>query len=271
MPTCQQTMSVTVSGPFTIGPTVSPSSTSSQHRGSAPRRRSAAYCGVDARRSRRRCTARARWRRTSCFSRALLRSVRIISRYWPDSIVPSSSRNTLAGPLVHRPLGELARLVEHRHQRVAPPDAVVGSQRRPPLARAGRVEGVHAAQRVALHQLALVVGDRGDLVLADQGVAARPAAAARSGRPSTDCGRVLGVAPQRVVVAVGLGHDCGTRRCSGASSADGAGPRLGHADAGAQACDALVGDGPRRRLGHRSMEYTMRPPGAPGAVEQEHA
>ena len=30
------------------------------------------------------------------FSRAFLRSVRIINRYWPDSIVPSSSRNTFA-------------------------------------------------------------------------------------------------------------------------------------------------------------------------------
>ncbi len=30
------------------------------------------------------------------FSRALVRSVRIISRYCPESMVPSSSRNTLA-------------------------------------------------------------------------------------------------------------------------------------------------------------------------------
>src|SRR4030095_9157566 len=36
MPTCQHTMSVTVSGPLTIGPTVSPSATSSHQRGSAP-------------------------------------------------------------------------------------------------------------------------------------------------------------------------------------------------------------------------------------------
>ena len=46
MPTCQHTMSVTVSGPFTIGPTSSPTATSSQNRGSAPRRDSACatYC-----------------------------------------------------------------------------------------------------------------------------------------------------------------------------------------------------------------------------------
>ena len=43
MPTCQQTMSVTVSGPLTIGPTASPSATSSHQRGSAPRGPSAAY------------------------------------------------------------------------------------------------------------------------------------------------------------------------------------------------------------------------------------
>ena len=30
MPACQQIMSVTVSGPFTMGPTASPTSTSSQ-------------------------------------------------------------------------------------------------------------------------------------------------------------------------------------------------------------------------------------------------
>ena len=121
----------------------------------APR---AAYCGVDARRSARRCTARARWRRTSSSpapSRARCGSCR---RYWPDSSVPSSSRNTCA---VHswtaRPANSL-RLVEHADQRVAPAHPVVGPQRRPPLARARRVERVHAAQRVALHQVALVVG-----------------------------------------------------------------------------------------------------------------
>ncbi len=43
MPTCQQIMSVTVSGPLTSGPTSSPSATSSHQRGSAPRGRSAAY------------------------------------------------------------------------------------------------------------------------------------------------------------------------------------------------------------------------------------
>ena len=38
-------------------------------------------------------------------------------------------------PFVHRPLGELRRLVEHRHQRVAAPDPVLGPQRCPPLPR----------------------------------------------------------------------------------------------------------------------------------------
>ena len=172
-------------------------------------------------------------------------------------------------PLVHRPIGELARLVEHRHQRVAAPDAVVGSQGRPPLARARRVERVDTAQRVTLHQLALVLGDRGDLVLADERVPAHQRW--RRDRTAPDRrGGVLGIAVERVVVAVGLGHDAERVRV-GAVVVRSARPRFGYADAGAQACDGLVGDGPRRRLGHRSMEYTMRPPGAPGAVEQEHA
>ena len=44
---------------------------------------------------------------------AFLRSVRIISRYWPDSSAPVSSRNTSAVHSWIARLGELARLVEH--------------------------------------------------------------------------------------------------------------------------------------------------------------
>ena len=124
-------------------------------------------------------------------------------------------------PLVHRPIGELARLVEHRHQRVAAPDPVVGSQRCPPLARAGRVEGVHTAQRVTLHQVALVVGDRGDLVLADQRVAAHQrwrrdrTAPDRRGRRTRDRSRA-GCRRRRPRPR------CGTCPCWVGSSADGA-------------------------------------------------
>ena len=183
MPTCQQTMSVTVSGPFTIGPTVSPSATSSHQRGSAPRGPSDAYwasisaiCVVGVGRE---------------LDVVVLLALPGLGALGADheAVLRRQERavlvaEDLAGPLVHGPLGELARLVEHADQGVAPADAVARPQRRPPLAGAGRVEGVDAAERVALHQVAVLGGDLGDLVLADQGVAADQHAAGRSARPS---------------------------------------------------------------------------------------
>ena len=134
-PTCQHTMSVTVSGPFTIGPTASPSSTSSQKRGSAPRRPLGGVRGVDRRRSPRRCSGSSSMASYFFFSRAFLRSVRIMRRYWPRQHRAVVVAEHVRRPLVHRPPGELAGLVEHRHQGVAAPDPVVGPQRRPPLPR----------------------------------------------------------------------------------------------------------------------------------------
>jgi hypothetical protein len=74
-------------------------------------------------------------------------------------------------PLVHCPTRERRRLVEHGDHRVATPHPPIGTQRRPPFPPRRGVERVHAPQRVTLHQVALVVGDRGDLVLTDQAVA----------------------------------------------------------------------------------------------------
>jgi hypothetical protein len=95
MPTCQQIMSVTVSGPFTSGPTSSPSSTSSHQRGSLPRGRSRPYCSSISARS---ASVYGSIATSSYFlrSRAFSRSVRIISRYWAASNAFSSSRKTWA-------------------------------------------------------------------------------------------------------------------------------------------------------------------------------
>ena len=172
MPACQQIMSVTVSGPFTIGPTSSPSLTSSHQRGSAPRARFARVLRLDL------VDLLVGVRRE--LDRVVLLASRAPSRArcgpsagtGPRAACPSSSRNTCA---VHswtaRP-GELARLVEHGDERVAAEHPALRVQRRPPLAGARRVERVHAAQRIALHQVAVLGRDRGHLVLADQRVAA---------------------------------------------------------------------------------------------------
>src|SRR4029079_12083014 len=123
-------------------------------------------------------------------------------------------------------------------QRVAPGDVTAGHQRRPPLASAGGVEGVDATQRVALHEVLVLGGDLGDLVLADQGVAADQHG--RGDRPTpAGADAVVGVAPQGVVVAVGDRHVAervgvrlpvvGRHRV-----------RLGDADAGAQAGHTLL-------------------------------
>ena len=172
MPACQQIMSVTVSGPFTIGPTSSPSSTSSHQRGSAPRARSRLVLRLDL--VDLLVGVRPRARRASYFLR-LARLLALGADHQP--VLARQHRaglvaEHLRGPLVHRPARELARLVERGHERVAAEHPAQRVQRRPPLARARRVERVHAAQRVALHQVAVLGRDLGDLVLADERVAA---------------------------------------------------------------------------------------------------
>ena len=245
MPTCQQIMSVTVSGPFTSGPTSSPSSTSSHQRGSAPRGRSAAYCASMAASSSSVVATPARRRRTSGAPGPSVRSVRTMSRYWAASSGPVDLAEHLARPLVHRPPGELAGLVEHGHQGVAASHPAQRAQRRPPLPGRRRVEGVHAPQRVALQQRPGVVVEVGHLVLAHERVAAHQRR--RGDRPlPTASWRVGRVAPQRVVVAVGLGHV--TEGVGGGQGVVGRhGVGLGRADARPQPGDALVGDARRPR------------------------
>ena len=266
MPTCQHTMSVTVSGPFTIGPTASPSSTSSQYRGSAPRRRVRRVLGLDGVDLVVGVRAPSSMASYFFFSRALLRSVRIISRYWPDSIVPSSSRKTLADHSCTARsanslgLSSTATSALRRHTRWS---GRSGAHHSRALA---AVEGVHAAQRVALHQVALVLGHRGDLVLADQRVAAHQRWRRDRTAPHRR-GGVVGIARRAGCRRRRPRPRCGRCRCWGGGSAGGASTVRARRCAPAAASTASSVMVPRRRLGHRSMEYTMRPPGAPGAVE----
>ena len=242
MPTCQHTMSVTRNGPFTSGPTSSPSATSSHQRGSGPRRRSgsAATASVIASIS------------SSVYGPdlgALVLARRLgLLPLAPDHQPvlggqrrPVDLAEDLAGPLVHRAPGELADLVVDADQGVAPTDADAGAQRVPPLPEAAGVEGVDAPERVALHQGLRLVVVAGDLVLADERVAADEVGRARSARPSGWPSAWSGSAPERVVVAVGLG-DVAEGVLVGAQVVRRLRVGLGDADAGPQRGDALVGD-----------------------------
>ena len=206
MPVCHTTMSVTRIGPFTSGPTSSPSATSSHQRGSAPRRRSrsaATASSIAAISS----SVYGRISVASFFPRlvASSRSARIISRYCPDSTGPPAAANTSPNhSCTARPANSpcLSCTPTRALRRVT---RVPGSQRVPPLPERPRVEGVHPAERVALHQRLGVALESGDLVLADERVA--PDQVGRRDRAAPAGLRAVArVAPQRVVVAVGLGH-----------------------------------------------------------------
>ena len=102
---------------------------------------------------------------------------------------------------------------------------------------------MHAAERVALHQLDLLRRHCVDLVLADQRVAPRQRRWGDHATPA-GAGRIAGVAPQWVVVSIG-DRDMAEGVEIGAQVMRGLRVRLGHADTGPQPGDALVGDGPR--------------------------
>ena len=172
MPACQHTMSVTVSGPFTIGPDLvalvhvfPPAGLGAPRPLSRVLRVDLVDLLVGVRLDDDRVVA-------ACARAPSPRSVRTISRYWPESSVPVSSRNTcavhswIARPANSLGLSSAATSALRRNVRRN------GNERRPPLACARGIERVHAAQRIALHQLGVLGRDRGDLVLADQRVAA---------------------------------------------------------------------------------------------------
>ena len=202
MPTCQHTMSVTVSGPFTIGPTMSPSLTSSHHRGSPPRDCSDCVLlldhvdfvvGIGGE-----------------FDRVVLLAFACLLAFGADhqSVLRGQKvvvvAEDLARPFVNGPLCELARLVEHTDKGVSAVDASTCTQWRPPFACTCRVERMDATQWIALHEVALVLGDLGDFVLTDQRVTADQRRGCDRTTPH-GCRGIVGIAPQRVVVPVRLG------------------------------------------------------------------
>ncbi len=203
MPTCQQIMSVTVSGPLTIGPDLVARVHVLPPAGlGAPRGPSAAYwasiasislVGVGPELDRVVLLACTRLRALGADHEPVLgredRSVRRPGTPGP-SIRARPARRTRSACRAPRPA------------RCAGVTRDVGTERRPPLAGAGGVEGVDAPQRVALHQLAVLRRDLGHLVLADQRVAADQGRRCDA-RPPARRARVLSSAPQRVVVAVG--------------------------------------------------------------------
>ena len=110
----------------------------------------------------------------------------------------------LGQPLVHGTAGEVTDLVVHADQGVAAGHPRARAQRVPPLPERSRIEGVDASERVAFHLRLGLALERCHFILADEGV---PADQVRGGdRPTPPgAGAVGRVAPEGIVVAVGLG------------------------------------------------------------------
>ena len=271
MPTCQQIMSVTVSGPFTIGPTSSPSATSSHQRGSAPRGASAAYwasmrgdlvVGVG---------GRARRRRTSCAP-------------GPSCARCGSSAGTAPTAAGRRRRGTPGRSTRARPARrtrsacrARPTSALrratrrARPQRRPPLAGAGRVEGVDAAQRIALHERLLVVGASSVTSSSPISVSPPTSGGGAIGPAPPGRRRRRRVAPQRVVVAVGLGDvaegvGVGAR---GSAAAAGGARRRRSGPAGGRSPSSVIRPASRRDgvSGHGGLPTARRTPSATIVLE----
>ena len=137
-------------------------------RGSAPRRVYAAVLGVELGDLLVGPRAQARWRRTSsspapscvpCGSSAGTGPTR-----WCRRRRGTRSPTTRAPPDPRTPTA--CRAPPPSRCGATPDDRAATAPTTP--APTGAVERVHAPQRVTLHQVALVVGDRGDLVLTDQ-------------------------------------------------------------------------------------------------------
>ncbi len=202
IPVCQQTISVTVRGPLTIGVRSSPSSTSSHQRGSLPRGTSRAYwASISASSDSDHCCG---------FERDLLLALARFRALGPHHVAqlrreerPAIHPEDVRGPLVYGAAGELRCLVLGADECVPSPDSGTRCEWRPPLPTARRVEGVDAAQRVALHEVTVLGRDLDDLILADERVAAHQRRWGDRALPSRRC-RVVRIAPERVVVAVAL-------------------------------------------------------------------
>ena len=230
-------MSVTRIGPFTSGPSSSPSSTSSHQRGSraaapvplagdAPRR---------SRRSPRRCTARSRSRRSwpawSAFVPLGPDHQPVLAGQRPARRPPRTPRPTTRAPPDRRTRPALSCTPTSALRRV---DPGARAQRVPPLPERPGVERVHPAERVALHQRLHVALEPGDLVLADERVAAdqvgrgdraRPNGCRRRspGRTTAGCRRRRprprgGTRPRSARGSAGAWCGAGRRRCAPAAA-----------------------------------------------------
>src|SRR6202035_237708 len=100
--------------------------------------------------------------------------------------------------------GEVTSLVVHADQGVATGHPRPRAQRVPPLPERSRIESVDAAERVAFHLGLGLALELCHFILADEGV---PADQVRGSDRATPpgAGAVGRVAPEGVVVAVGLG------------------------------------------------------------------
>ena len=205
MPTCQQIMSVTVSGPLTMGPTESPTATSSHQRGVEPLGPSCSYWDSMASIS------------SSVYGRSSSGVVLLLlpglgplgADHQPVLTGEDGShgrpgtpgRSTRARPA--RRIGSACRA--RPPGRCAARTPLSGPEGGPPFAGTGRVEGMHAPERIAAHEVTHLGGHLGHLVHPDEGVA--PDQGWRGDHPSPDRGgRIVLVPPQRIVVPVALGH-----------------------------------------------------------------
>ena len=193
MPTCQQTMSVTRSGPLTSGPI-----------GRRPRRRPPTIAAraprgalgrVLARRSRRsarRSSARLDHDRAVLLALPGLRRARCGSSGGTARRAPCRPRR---GTHARSTRGLPARrtrwlVVARRRARCAARSAGPGRSGAHHSRATGGVEGVHAAQRIALHRVALLVGD-----------ARVTSSSPMSVSPPTSARRRDAAPPERVLVA----------------------------------------------------------------------
>ena len=235
-------MSVTVSGPLTIGPTVVALVHVLPPAGLGAPGLLAPRTGPRSRRSPRRCRAPISTSSYFFCSRALVAlgadHEPVLAGQDVALVVPEHlRRSTRARPARRTRSACRARPTRalRRHTRRS------GAQRRPPLPGAGRVEGVHAPERVALHELAVLGRHLGAPRPHRSACPRRPAAAGRwarpSGSPPRTPGRTTAGCRRRRPRRRG-----GRRRCPGRTVVGRQRVGLGDADPPPQPGDAFVGD-----------------------------
>ena len=206
MPTCQQTMSVTVSGPFTSGPTVVALGDVLPPAGLGAAGPLGRVLRLDLGDLRRRCRASSSTASYFLRSRAFVAlgadHQPVLGRQQRAVVVAED----LAGPLVHGPLGELARLVEHADERVAA--ARPGRRAAAAPTTRGRWPSRRRGRRAAGRPSSGPACSAATSVTSSSPISVSPPTSGGGaiGPPHRVVAAVGRVAPQRVVVAVGLGH-----------------------------------------------------------------